>query len=465
MRRKDVILTVLMVVFLGLAVKGFSARDTGHYKEFQTLAVIVEKILEHYVEEVDEKDIMEGALRGALRSLDPYSAYIPPEDFADFQSQTEGKFQGLGIEIGVRHGWLTVIAPIEDTPASRAGIRAGDQIRKIEGKSTENMSTMDAVKVLRGKKGTKVTITVVHQGESKPVDMTITRDVIPLISVRGYRRSNGNGEWDYMVDEENKIGYIRLTAFQKNTLADLDKAYHELEKKGMKGLVLDLRFNPGGLLSTAIQVSDRFIDKGVIVSTRGRTVKSVTYQANQSKSYKPVPLVILINNWSASASEIVAGAVQDHHRGVIVGEKSFGKGSVQNIIRLQGGKAALKLTTARYYTPLGRSIHREEGSDKGGLIPNIVLETTWKDEVKLRRWFMKLGTPQVEEKTEEKEKTGDDVPEAKDSEKKDAEEDDDLKDFEDLQLKKALDALKVLIFTEGVEKAERHLLNIGGGSA
>ena len=188
MHRKDVIWTVLIVTFVSLAVQGFAARRADLYEEFETLAVVVEKIRDNYVEEVDEKEIFEGALRGALRSLDGYSAYISPEDFEEFRTQTKGEFQGLGIEIGIRHGWLTVIAPIEDTPAWRAGIRSGDRIIKIEGKSTEKMSTLDAVKVLRGKKGTKVTITIVHEGERTGINLTITRDVCPRFSVRGFRR-------------------------------------------------------------------------------------------------------------------------------------------------------------------------------------------------------------------------------------------------------------------------------------
>ncbi|HUW55055.1 MAG TPA: S41 family peptidase [Planctomycetota bacterium] len=449
MHRRDVIWTVLIVTFVSLCVQGFAARRADLYQEFETLAIVVEKIRDNYVEEVEEKDIFEGALRGALRSLDGYSAYISPEDFEEFRTQTKGEFQGLGIEIGIRQNWLTVIAPIEDTPAWRAGIRAGDRIIKIEGKSTEKMSTLDAVKVLRGKKGTKVTITIVHEGERKPIDLTITRDVIPLISVRGYRRNDEAGHWDYFVDPEHKIGYIRLNAFQENSVQELDKAVADLESKGMKGLVLDLRFNPGGLLSTAVNVADRFLENGVVVSTRGRAVQSVSYKAHKFGTYRDFPLALLVNNWSASASEIVAGAVQDHRRGIIVGEHTFGKGSVQNVIPLRGGKSALKLTTAYYYTPSGRSIHRKEDNGDGGLIPDIVVETDTEEEVKIQRLWQALGTPPSPKK-EGEEKPGEEkpiseVPELEDAPEVKEKPTEKPAEFKDEQLTRAVDALKVMV--------------------
>jgi len=455
MRRRDVIWTVLIVIVATWAVQGFAARRDNLYKQFETLAIVVEKIRDNYVEEVDEDKILEGALRGALLNLDRYSAYISPKDFEEFRTETKGEFQGLGIEIGIRHNWLTVIAPIEDTPAWRAGIRAGDRIVKIEGKSTAGMSTMDAVKVLRGKKGTQVTITIRHEGARTELDLTITRDVIPLISIRGYRRVDEVGHWDYFVEPEQKIGYIRMSAFRENTAEDLDKAMDELRKKGMRALVLDLRFNPGGLLSSAVNVSDRFLEEGVIVSTRGRAVKPVSYEARKLGTYEQFPLAVLVNNWSASASEIVAGAVQDHNRGIVVGESTFGKGSVQNVIPLQGGKAALKLTTARYYTPSGRSIHKAEGAKNGGLQPDIVVETTPEEKVKIQRLWLKLGTPpkpEPEVKKEERvvddlEKEEDpetDVPAPELEEKKPGEEEDET--FRDQQLERALVALKVLLW-------------------
>jgi carboxyl-terminal processing protease len=450
MHRKDVIWTVLIVTLVSLGVQGFAAKRADLYDEFETLAIVIEKVRDNYVVEVNEKDLFEGALRGALLSLDRYSAYISPEDYEEFRSQTKGEFQGLGIEIGVRNSWLTVIAPIEDTPAWRAGIRAGDRIIKIEGKSTEGMSTQDAVKKLRGERNSKVNITILHEGEKKPTDLSITRDVIPLLSVRGYRRADGVGHWDFFADKEHKIGYIRVSAFQENTVQELDKAVADLSDAGMKGLILDLRFNPGGLLSTAVTMSDRFLEDGVIVSTRGRAVPPVTYSAHKIGTYKAFPLVVLVNNWSASASEIFGGAIQDNHRGILVGMRTFGKGSVQNVIPLQGGKAALKLTTARYYTPSGRSIHREEGSEEGGLIPDITEETDSEAEMNIQLLWQRLGTPPTPK--DEKDKTPevktpkpDETPEPEmlpvpsEAKPKKAEE------FVDKQMMRAIDALKVII--------------------
>ena len=444
MHRRDVIWTVLIVMFVTMTVRGFAERGDDLYNEFETLSIVISKIRKHYVEEVDEKELLEGAVRGALLSLDRYSSYIAPEDLEDFRMQTTGEFQGLGIEIGLRSGWLTVISPIEDTPAWRAGIRPGDRIVKIEGKTTEGMTIMQAVKRLRGKKGTKVTITVLHQGETKLVDMTITRDVIPIYSVRGYKREGDNGQWGFFVDEDRKIGYIRLRAFQEKTREELDHAVDELKKKGMQALVLDLRFNPGGLLSSAVEVSDRFIEKGVIVSTRGRAVPESSFRAHKFGTYEHFPLAVLVNNWSASASEIVAGAMQDHHRGVVVGERTFGKGSVQNVIPLQGGKAALKLTTARYYTPAGRSIHRDEGSEEGGLIPDIIVETSPEQEVKLQRLWSKLSTPKKKEEKNEA-NAPDDVKPFLPKPSPDGEIDKEEPEFVDTQLRRAIDALKVLL--------------------
>ena len=452
MHRKDVIWTVLIVTIVTLGVQGFAARKTDYYQDFETLATVFEKVRENYVVDVDDKQLFEGALRGALLNLDRYSSYISPEDLEDFKTQTKGEFQGLGIELGTRNGWLTVIAPIEDTPAWRAGIRAGDRIVKIEGKSTERLTVENAVKVLRGKKGTSVNISVRHEGERKDVDLSITRDVIPLLSVRGYKRSDAQGRWDYFVDPADKIGYVRISAFQENTLQDLDKAIGEMQEQGMKGLVLDLRFNPGGLLSTAVGVSDRLVSEGIIVSTRGRAVESVAYKAHKAGTYPDFPLAVLVNNWSASASEIVAGCVQDHHRGILVGEKSFGKGSVQNVIPLQGGKSALKLTTARYYTPSGRSIHREEGSDVGGLTPDILIETDVETKVKIQQLWQKLGTPPSPEvkKPEGDVKIDTPRPDAADDEEMPLPDETKVakpeeKPFIDEQLHRAVDAVKALL--------------------
>lgn len=450
MYRRDVIITFLIVllVTVGLQSWGAAKRD-DLYAEFQTLATVVQKIKQNYVEEVSEKKIFEGALRGAVMNLDRYSAYISPEDYEDFKTKTTGEFQGLGIELGVRQGWLTVIAPIEETPAARAGILAGDRIVKIEGQSTENMSIQDAVKHLRGQKGSKVNITVEHQGEREAVDISVVRDVIPLVSVRGYRRTDVNGKWDYFVDAKDKIGYIRVSAFQENTMEDFDKAIAQLRADGMKALVLDLRFNPGGPLLSAVDMCNRFLDTGVIVSTRARVGDPTVYSATKTSTLPQFPVAVLINNWSASASEIVAGALQDHKRAVLVGEHSFGKGSVQTVIPLEDGNSALKLTTAHYYTPSGHGINRDEDTGVGGLTPDIVVDTSLQDEIALQRHWQQLATPKLKSETvvpkeQPKEQPKETQPQEAAPEEGVPKPEKQPKPFVDEQLQRAVDALKVL---------------------
>ena len=285
-----------------------------------------------------------------LSGLDPYSQYFGSEELEDLKIETEGEFEGLGIEVIVKDGLLTVITPILDSPAFKAGILVGDRIIKIDGESTESMTIRDAVRKLRGKLGTKITLTVFHEGDTATVDITIERAKIHVRSIRGAR----------MVDDEYKIGYLAVTNFQENTVKDMDAAIQDLLKKGMKCLILDLRFNPGGLLNVAVDMADKFLERGVIVSTRGREkTQDYVYKAHKPGTYPNFPMVVLVNNGSASASEIVAGAIKDSKRGLLLGIKTFGKGSVQSLIPVGDGKAALKLTTARYYTPSGVCIHEK----------------------------------------------------------------------------------------------------------
>jgi len=265
----------------------------------------------------------------------------------------------------VKDGLLTVITPLLDSPAFKAGILVGDRIIKIDGESTESMSIRDAVKKLRGKLGTKITLTVFHEGDTTPTDITIERAKIHVKSIRGTR----------MVDNDYKVGYLAVTNFQEHTVRDMDAAIQDLLKKGMKCLVLDLRFNPGGLLNVAVEMADKFLERGVIVSTKGRDkTQNYVYQAHKQGTYPNFPLVVLVNNGSASASEIVAGAIKDHKRGLLLGIKTFGKGSVQSLIPVGDGKAALKLTTARYYTPSGVCIH-EKGIEPHVKVPLNFAET------------------------------------------------------------------------------------------
>ena len=320
------------------------------YDEFEEFIKVVKELQDRYVDEVSLNTIFTNAYRGMLSGLDPYSQYFGSEELEDLKIETEGEFEGLGIEVIVKDGLLTVITPILDSPAFKAGILVGDRIIKIDGESTENMTIRDAVRKLRGKLGTKITLTVFHEGDTATVDITIERAKIHVRSIRGAR----------MVDDEYKIGYLAVTNFQENTVKDMDAAIQDLLKKGMKCLILDLRFNPGGLLNVAVDMADKFLERGVIVSTRGREkTQDYVYKAHKPGTYPNFPMVVLVNNGSASASEIVAGAIKDSKRGLLLGIKTFGKGSVQSLIPVGDGKAALKLTTARYYTPSGVCIHEK----------------------------------------------------------------------------------------------------------
>ncbi len=358
---KNIFFSILLSLLLSVSSICFADEYEEYYKNYEELVRVVKLIQERYVKDIKLGELFQGAYRGMLEALDPYSQFFGPEELEELKVETEGRFGGLGIEVIVRDGVLYVITPILDSPAFKAGIMVGDRIIKIEGDPTEKMSLRDAVKRLRGEPKTSVTVTVVHPGESQPVDVTIVRDVIQIQSVRGAR----------ILDDEAKIGYMALTNFQDNTLEEVDKAFYELVAKDMKALILDLRFNPGGILNAAVAISDRFLSQGVIVSTKGREEEqNHVYLAMEGDTYPNIPLVVLMNNGSASAAEIVAGAIKDHKRGLIVGTKSFGKGSVQSLIAVEEGHCAVKFTTALYYTPAGICI------DRIGIEPDVAIELT-----------------------------------------------------------------------------------------
>jgi carboxyl-terminal processing protease len=314
------------------------------YKQLEIFANILSILQENYVDEIDTQKAVDGAIQGLLLSLDPHSSYLKPEEFQDLQEETSGSFSGVGIEITIKDGILTVVSPIEGTPADKAGIKANDLIVEIEGKKTKDMSPDDAIRQLRGPKGSKVTITIQRQGWNELRPFSLTRDIIPLHSVKASFLAPG-------------FAYLRIINFQSHTTRDFKQKLAELQKEQkIRGLILDLRNNPGGLLNQAISISDIFLKQGTIVSTRGRTEdQNMVFQAHETTDEAGFPMVVLVNEGSASASEIVAGAIQDHKRGVIVGTRTFGKGSVQTIIPLPDG-AGLRMTTARYYTPADRSI-------------------------------------------------------------------------------------------------------------
>jgi len=327
------------------------------FEELRIFTEVFQRIKTDYVEEVDDKVLLENAIQGMVSGLDPHSNYLNPESYQELTVSTGGEFGGLGIEVGMENGFVKVIAPIDDTPAQRAGVKSGDLIIRLDDTPVKGMTLNAAVKVMRGKPGTRIKLTLVRENEDKPLVLELTRDIIQVKSVKFRTLETG-------------YGYVRVSHFQAHTAEDLTKALNQLKKdnsKGLKGIVLDLRNNPGGVLSAAVAIADTFLTKGLIVYTEGRVPdSSLKFNANPDDLLNGAPMVVLVNNGSASASEIVAGALQDHKRAIIMGTKTFGKGSVQTILPMNNN-AALKLTTARYYTPLGRSIQAE------GIQPDIVL--------------------------------------------------------------------------------------------
>jgi carboxyl-terminal processing protease len=349
---------VLLSIGHGVFAEKDDVRATLPVEELRTFSDVFGRIKNDYVVDVDDKELIENAIRGMLSGLDPHSAYLDAEQFTELQVGTSGQFGGLGIEVGMEDGFVKVIAPIDDTPAQRAGVQAGDLIIRLDDTPVKGMTLNDAVKIMRGKPGSSIVLTIVREGLDKPIKISITRDIIKVKSVRARMLDPG-------------YGYLRISQFQSKTADYMVDAIEDLKKENkgaLKGLILDLRNNPGGVLNGAVAVSDAFLTKGMIVYTEGRIADSrLRFNATPDDIIDGAPLVVLVNQGSASASEIVAGALQDHKRAIIIGAKTFGKGSVQTILPLSSD-SALKLTTARYYTPSGRSIQAE------GISPDIVLE-------------------------------------------------------------------------------------------
>jgi carboxyl-terminal processing protease len=362
------------------------------YKNLEVFSNVLMLLQQHYVDAIDPHDVMTGAINGMLTSLDPHSSYLTPDDFRELQEETHGSFSGIGIEITIKDGILTVVSPIEDTPAYRAGIKAGDQIIRIDEEMTKNLTLLDAVKKLRGKKGTSITISI-HRSEWQELkDFTLVRDEIPLQSVKSMELEPG-------------YFYVRISNFQANTTKDLREVLLAREKKStIQGLILDLRNNPGGLLDQAVKTADVFLNRGVIVFTRGRiSEQDLYFEANPDDDIDQFPMIVLVNGGSASASEIVAGALQDHKRAIVLGTETFGKGSVQTIIPMPDG-AGLRLTTARYYTPSGDSI-QATGIKPDIIVPFILpesLKTTQDD----GQQFREKDLPNHIEHEEQKAKNG-----------------------------------------------------------
>jgi carboxyl-terminal processing protease len=405
-------------------------QDDEYYELYRAFADTMDQIERNYVKKVSRRELMEAAIKGMLTKLDPHSSYINPQDLDRFKTSVESQFGGIGIQVSGEGGQLKVISPLVGSPAYEAGVQAGDRILEIEGQSTEGIELDEAIRRMKGETGTSVTIKVLHSGSNKAETFTINREIIQLETVLGDRRKTDD-RWDFMLDHDRRIGYIRVAAFSRDTAEDVESALKELKKQNFRALILDLRFNPGGLLTSAIEISDLFISEGRIVSTAGRNSAERSWDARKPGTYEGFPMVVLVNRFSASASEIVAACLQDHKRAVVVGERTYGKGSVQNVIELEEGRSALKMTTAGYLRPSGKNIDREaaQTSDEWGVFPDEGFEVKL-GEGELGRLMLvrrQRDIVQVHAKGDEEEKDQSDG-------EKEAE-------FVDKQLQKALDYL------------------------
>lgn len=432
------VLVLVFGIFVGVSVsltssvmaeKKMTPESTGlPLNELRNFSDIFARIKTDYVEDVDDKTLLEHAIRGMLSGLDPHSTYLNPDEYKELKIGTTGKFGGLGIQVGMEDGFVKVISPIDDTPAFRAGIESGDLIIRLDEKSVKGMTLNDAVKIMRGDPGTDIKLTVVREGANKPLAFVVTRDIIAVKSVKSRIL-----EADY--------GYIRISNFQSETARDLVNEISKLKKENkneLKGLVLDLRNNPGGVLSAAADVSDAFINEGKLVYTQGRVSNSdFEFNAKPGDILNDSPVVVLINGGSASASEIVAGALQDHHRAVVMGSKSFGKGSVQTIQELRSG-GAVKITTARYFTPNGRSIQGE------GIMPDIVLDKYKITDVNEEDASMRIKESDLTGSISNPTKSQEAIKKATEESEKKAGEERKIKASEDYQLYEALLLLKGL---------------------
>lgn len=346
--------------------------DDEYLRLFKLLAETFDQVDRNYVKDVDRRRLMEAAIRGMLSELDPYSSYVTPEQVSNFKTGVENEFGGVGVQLAIERGQLMVLSPIVGTPAYRAGLLAGDRILEIDNKSTEGITMDEAVRRMQGKVGEQVSLRYMRRTAKDPATVTLQRELIRLETILGDTRQPDDS-WKWMYDDERKIGYVRLTAFGRRTGEELKKVLDELVKQQLRGLILDLRSNPGGLLSAAIEVSDLFISSGRIVSTEGRNSKPKVWEAHKTGTFEGFAMAVLVNRYSASASEIVAACLQDHNRAVVVGERTWGKGSVQTVVELENGTSMLKLTTADYHRPSGKNIHRfpdASEKDEWGVIPN-----------------------------------------------------------------------------------------------
>ncbi len=376
-RRSPILWLVLVLVGSLLAAGAWADQSEGpkedDYALHKLLVDTIDHVQRNYVKEVDRRELIEAAIRGVLSELDPYSAYIAPDELDGFRTAVDSKFGGIGIQITLENGSLQVLSPLAGTPAYRAGILAGDRITEIDGKSTKGIRLEEAVGRLKGEEGTQVALTVVHEGNPEPRKITISRELIAVPTVLGDHRKQDDA-WDFMLDPQQGIGYVRVTAFSSDTARELRDALEQLKQENFRAMILDLRFNPGGLLRSAVEVSDIFLSKGRIVSTKGRGAETPerSWDAHEKGTFGDIPMAVLVNRFSASGSEIVSACLQDHKRAVVIGERTWGKGSVQSVIELEFDlqthepRSALKLTTASYHRPSGKNIHRFPGAKEDG---------------------------------------------------------------------------------------------------
>jgi len=373
------ILAVILLLLLVWKWPDTVQQHRDFYDVFAPMAEIRAQIHRKFVEPVDDEQLLHGALQGMVQKLDPYSKYIPPDQVMSFDQQTTGTIQGIGIFFDDSQEGLTVFSPLEDSPAFKAGILAGDQILRIEDESTRNMSKEEAAKKLSGPAGTRVTIEVRHELTGKIEVISLIRNTLHVYSVKGFVRKPDGG-WNFMIDPKYLIGYIRITSFLTRTAEELDQAYRQLMDGQIRALILDLRSNPGGLLDSGVDVADRFLKDGMIVSTKGRYQEERISQAHDDGTYPPCPMVILVNEYTASSAEIVAGALKDHKRATIIGVRTYGKGSVQSLIPLDRNLGELKITTAYYYLPNGQCIHRRPNAKTWGVDPNLSIPLSMQEQ-------------------------------------------------------------------------------------
>jgi len=367
------IAVILAIALLFYHLPRMAAEPDSVERSYGPLLEVDALIHQKYVEPVTDERLVEGAIRGMMRQLDPYSGYIGPAEMESFRRGTRGSYIGIGVETGMHHGRLTIIAPIEDGPAMRAGVRAGDAILAVDGQPTDDLTVSDVSELLRGPAGSNVELTVRHRGNAEPERIAVTRGPVSIHVVKGYRHL-GPGRWDYMIDRAAGIAYVRVASFQGNTIDDFANVLDQLRGVGVRALILDLRFNAGGLISHAIEMVDRFIADGIIVSTVTRRQAMRDYYAHEEGVLQNLELVVLVNGASASAAEIVAGSLQAHGRATVVGSRSFGKGVVQHVIDLRDRSAALRLTVSYYKLPDGRIIHKtpaNAATNLWGIIPDV----------------------------------------------------------------------------------------------